>query len=369
MPTGYLIPIEQNMAPAYLTPLPEQQTTIAGENKEAVCITSKNTRTVVRRSRGTQIDHYQILRQLGHGGMSRVYLAIDLKTQQTVVLKFPNVELMGDIASFERYRREAKIGQRLNHPHLLHLLNTDEERSDEYLVMEYVEGTTLRTLLDEHKDQPLPLDEALRIANQICDALAYCHQHGVYHRDIKPENILLQPDGNVKIIDFGIALLEGARRVTWRGLSGIVGTPCYMSPEQLRGRRGMASSDIYAVGIILYEMLCGHTPFERENVFAVMHRQINQDPPSILDFNPQIPPALVTVVMHAIRRDRKKRYQSMAELHADLAHPETVTVVPYEPMKMAINTTAQTVITISLIIIAIFLVVIAFSFFAQSLPK
>ena len=233
--------------------------------------------------------------------------------------------------------------------------------------MEYVEGTMLRTLLEEHKGLPLPLNEALRIANQICDALAYCHEHGVYHRDIKPENILLQPDGNVKIIDFGIALLAGTRRVTWRGLSGIVGTPSYMPPEQLRGQRGMASSDIYAVGVILYEMLCGHTPFDRENVFTAMHRQINQDPPSILDFNPQIPPALVTVVMHAIRRDREKRYQSMAELRADLAHLETVTAVPYEPAKMVINANAQTVIMISLIVIAIFLVIIVLGFFAQSL--
>lgn len=389
MPTGYLIPEEEeNMAPVrsssaqsakqlltvYFTAFPNQQNTIediiAEENKEEVRITSQDTHKSVSQgipSIGAQIDHYEIVRQLGRGGMSRVYLATDLKTQQPVVLKFPDDDLMGNIAGFERYRREAKIGKRLNHPHILHLLNTDEERSDEYLAMEYIEGRTLRALLKEHKGQPPPLDEALRITNQICDALVYCHEHGVYHRDIKPENILLQPDGNVKIIDFGIAFLKGARRLTWRGLSGTMGTPGYLSPEQLRGERGLAGSDIYAVGVILYEMLCGRTPFDGETIFAVMNQQIHQDPPSILDFNPQIPLTLATVVMRAIRRDHAKRYQSIAELRADLADPETVTAVPYEPTKTAVNTTARRVITVSMIILAIFLVIIALGFFAQNL--
>ena len=207
-------------------------------------------------SPGTQIDHYEIVRMLGHGGMSRVYLAIDLQNQSKVVLKFLNDDLIGDIAVFERYRREAEIGSRLDHPHIQHLLNTDEKRSEEYLAVEYIEGQTLRKVMEEREGKPLPVEEALRITDQICDALAYCHEQGVYHRDIKPENIMLQADGNVKIIDFGIALLAGARRVTWRGLSGTVGTPDYMSPEQLRGERGTAASDIYAIGMMLYEMLC-----------------------------------------------------------------------------------------------------------------
>src|SRR5579875_383711 len=244
---------------------------------------------------GAQIDHYEIIRMLGHGGMSRVYLATDLRDQRTVVLKFPNDELIGDIAVFERYRREAEIGSRLNHPYVQHLLYTDEKRSEEYLVVEYIQGKTLREVLAARDGKPLPPDEALRIIEQVCEALAYCHEHGVYHRDIKPENIMLQNDGSVKIIDFGIALLEGARRVTWRGLSGTVGTPDYMSPEQLRGQRGTASSDIYSVGMILYEMLCGHTPFEGENVFAIMNQHVSQDPPSIRQFNPNISAPLETV--------------------------------------------------------------------------
>ncbi|HLI71730.1 MAG TPA: serine/threonine-protein kinase [Ktedonobacteraceae bacterium] len=280
---------------------------------------------------GAQIDHYEIIRMLGHGGMSRVYLATDLRDQRTVVLKFPNDELIGDIAVFERYRREAEIGSRLNHPYVQHLLYTDEKRSEEYLVVEYIQGKTLREVLAARDGKPLPPDEALRIIEQVCEALAYCHEHGVYHRDIKPENIMLQNDGSVKIIDFGIALLEGARRVTWRGLSGTVGTPDYMSPEQLRGQRGTASSDIYSVGMILYEMLCGHTPFEGENVFAIMNQHVSQDPPSIRQFNPNISAPLETVVMHAIRRDADKRYQSMRAMLDDLTHLDTVAPVPYTP--------------------------------------
>jgi serine/threonine protein kinase len=316
---------------------------------------------------GAQIDHYEIIRMLGHGGMSQVYLATDLHDQRRVVLKFPNDDLIGDIAVFERYRREAEIGSRLNHPHVQHLLNTDEERREEYLVVEYIEGRTLRKVLEERGGEPLPPDEALRIARQVGEALAYCHEHGVYHRDIKPENIMLQSDGNVKIIDFGIALLQGARRVTWRGLSETVGTPDYMSPEQLRGERGTASSDIYAVGIMLYEMLCGRTPFDGENVFAIMNQHVSHDPPSILQYNPDLSPALVTVVMHAIRRDPEKRYKSMRDLLADLNHLEAVQPVPYQPDAPGVNRTARTVITATLIIIAICLVIIAIGILAQSL--
>lgn len=316
---------------------------------------------------GTLIDHYQIMRMLGHGGMSRVYLATDLQDQCTVVLKFLNDDLVGDVAVFERYRRESEIGSRLDHPRIQHMLNTAEKRSEEYLVVEYIEGQTLRHVLAEHEEQLLPVEEALRITDQICDAVAYCHEHGVYHRDLKPENIMLQPDGNVKIIDFGIALLAGARRVTWRGLSGTVGTPDYMSPEQLRGERGTASSDVYAVGMMLYEMLCGHTPFDGENVFAVMNQHVSHDPPSILQYNPDLSPALATVVMHAIRRDREKRYKSIDELRADLLHLAEVKPVPYQPENPQVNRTGRTAITATLIIIAIFLAIIAFGIIAQNL--
>ncbi len=314
---------------------------------------------------GTQVDHYEIIRMLGHGGMNRVYLARDVSSQQEVVLKFPNDDLIGNIAVFERYKREAEIGNRLHHPQVQHLLNTDEKRSEEYLVVEYIKGQTLRTVLEEHAPNPLPVAEAIRITLQICAALAYCHEQGVFHRDMKPENVMLQQDGNIKIIDFGIALLEGARRVTWRGLSGTVGTPDYMSPEQLKGERGAAGSDIYAVGVMLYEMLCGHTPFEGENIFAIMNQHVSQDPPSILLANPRLSPALATVVMRAIRRDQDKRYKSVSDLLHDLRNLEEVKPVPYEPEAPRLNQFGRTAITAALIIIAICLLIIALGFLAQ----
>jgi serine/threonine-protein kinase len=314
---------------------------------------------------GTQVDHYEIIRMLGHGGMNRVYLACDVYNQQEVVLKFPNDDLIGDIAVFERYKREAEIGHRLHHPHVQQLLNTDEKRSQEYLVVEYIKGQTLRAILEEYAPNPLPVARAINITEQICDALVYCHEQGIFHRDIKPENIMVQEDGNIKIIDFGIALLEGARRVTWRGLSGTMGTPDYMSPEQLKGERGTASSDIYAVGVMLYEMLCGHTPFEGENIFAIMNQHVSQDPPSILLANPQLSPELATVVMRAIRRDRDKRYRTMSDFLHDLRNLEEVKSVPYEPEVPHLNRSGRTVITATLIIIAILLLISALGFLAQ----
>ena len=316
-------------------------------------------------TQGTQVDHYEIIRMLGHGGMNRVYLARDITNEQRVVLKFPNDELIGNIAVFERYKREAEIGNRLHHAQVQQLLYPDEKRSDDYLVVEYIEGRTLRAVLEEYAPNPLPVAEAIRITLLISGALVYCHERGIFHRDIKPENIMVQEDGNIKIIDFGVALLEGARRVTWRGLSGTVGTPDYMSPEQLKGERGTASSDIYAVGVMLYEMLCGHTPFEGENIFAIMNQHVSQDPPSILLMNPQLSPELATVVMRAIRRDQSKRYTSMSDLHHDLLHLEEVKPVAYEPDAPHLNQSGRKAIMIILIIIAICLLIIALGFLVQ----
>src|SRR6266700_1102179 len=314
---------------------------------------------------GARIDHYEIIRLLGHGGMNRVYLARDIHSQQDVVLKFPNDDLIGNIGVFERYKREAEIGSRLNHPFVQHLLNVGEERQDHYLVIEYVQGKTLRQVLEEHAPNPLPQKEAIRITLQICDALAYCHEHGVYHRDIKPENIMILDDNNVKIIDFGVALLEGARRVTWRGLSGTVGTPDYMSPEQIKGQRGTASSDIYAVGVLLYEMLTGHTPFEGENVFAVMNQHVSQDPPSLLEANPALSPELATVVMRAVRRDPEKRYQNMRDMLHDLQNLDEVEPVKYVPDTPGTGRWGHEFLYAGMIVLIILLLIVALGFAAQ----
>jgi len=233
--------------------------------------------------------------------------------------------------------------------------------------VEYIQGQTLRTVLEDHAPNPLPVAEALRIIMQVCDAMQYAHAHGVYHRDIKPENIMILDSGDIKIIDFGVALLEGARRVTWRGLSSTVGTPDYMAPEQLKGERGTASSDIYAIGMVLYEMLCGHIPFEGENVFAIMNQHVSQDPPSILQFNPDLSPALATVVMRTIRRDPAKRYHSIEELMHDLRNLDEVTPVQYKPDTAQPQSMRQKVIFTTLVTISICLAIIVLGFLVQYL--
>ena len=206
---------------------------------------------------GKKIDHYQIMRPLGRGGASYVYLAQDWNALQEVVLKFPDDALIGGAAVFERYKREAEIGRRLNHQYIQRHLNQDEQRSAEYLVLEYMRGRTLRMVVEKGAPANLQTGEVLRMLIQVCSALAYAHEHGVIHRDIKPENIMLLENGEIKIFDFGIALLEGERNKYWRGFSSPIGTPDYMAPERLLGEPGDVRSDIYGVGVVLYELLCG----------------------------------------------------------------------------------------------------------------
>jgi len=314
---------------------------------------------------GKRIDHYQIMRPLGRGGASHVYLAQDWNALQEVVLKFPDDSLIGGAAVFERYKREAEIGRRLNHQYIQRHLNQGERRSAEYLVLEYMRGRTLRMVVEECAPALLQTEEVLRMLIQVCSALAYAHEHGVIHRDIKPENMMLLEDGEIKIFDFGIALLEGERNRSWRGFSSPIGTPDYMAPERLLGESGDVRSDIYAVGVVLYELLCGRTPFQEEDGFALITTHISHDPPCILQFNPRLSPALVTVVMRAIRRDRQKRYACMQDLLYDLQHLDTVTVVDYSADPPRIGGRYRQAIRIALIVLVVCLCIVAFGALAQ----
>jgi serine/threonine protein kinase len=178
----------------------------------------------------------------------------------------------------------------------------------------------------------LPQAEVWRILLQVCAALVYAHAHGVIHRDIKPENIMLLETGEVKLLDFGIALLlEKERGFLRRGRSWLLGTPDYMAPERWRGEAGSVQSDIYAVGVVLYELLCGRTPFQEIEGFTIVNQHISYDPPDILHFNPRLSTTLGTVVMRTIRRDAQKRYASMQELLDDLCHLNNVIPVAYLP--------------------------------------
>jgi len=314
---------------------------------------------------GQKIDHYKIVESLGQGGSSHVYLAQDQQNDQQVVLKFPNVEEIGSMDVFARYQREMKIGKHLSHPLIQHHLNLNETRSAEYLVLEYLRGHNLREAMKKQAPELFPLDEVIRIMRQVAEILVSVHEQGVIHRDMKPENILLLECGDVAVFDFGISQWKGERLLRWRGFSTPIGTPCYMSPELLQARAGSVQSDIYAVGAVLYELLCGRTPFEEHNDFNFITEHISHDPPDILTFNPTLSPALATVVMRALRRDPRKRYASMQALLNDLAHLDNVTVESYQPDPPLIGGRYRQVFRVVFIILIVCLFVFAFGVLAQ----
>src|SRR5208283_2770298 len=213
---------------------------------------------------GEKLDQYQLTEVIARSGMASIFKAIDTRTNQTVAIKVPYVQFESDVVFYSRFQREEEVGRRLNNPHIVKVL-TPEKKSRMYIAMEYVDGISLRALMRDFR--PMPLDRALNYSRQLCEALVYMHNEKVVHRDLKPENVLVTEDGTLKIMDFGIALDESARRLTWSGLSSTIGTPDYMAPEQISGRHGDARTDIYALGTMLFEMMTGNLPFDGSNVY------------------------------------------------------------------------------------------------------
>ena len=271
---------------------------------------------------GEQIDQFTILNKLGQGGMSDVYRARDAQDGREVVLKFPHEEMTGDPASYERLRREIQIGQILSHPHIQKLYQLADAGERTYLVLEYIDGMTLRDALG--RAGPLPPTRAVALIGQIADALVYAHANGVFHRDLKPENVIVRPDDCAKVMDFGIAFVEGARRVTWGRLSGEVGTPDYMAPEQIKGSRGDQRTDIYALGMMLYECIAGRLPYDGDNALAIMNQHVTMSPPPLSEFVRDVPLALEETAMKAIRRDPANRWPTMAAFAEALRNPAQV---------------------------------------------
>jgi serine/threonine protein kinase len=270
---------------------------------------------------GDQLDQYKLTELLARSGMASIFKAIDQHSGREVALKIPHMQFESDLAFFERFRREEQIGQKLEHPNIVRVL-TSEKKSRVYLVMEYAEGKSLRAVLNERKR--LSGEEALDIARQIARALVYMHAQGVVHRDLKPENVLIGPDGQVKLLDFGISMDQAARRLTWFGLSPPVGTPDYMAPEQVRGKRGDVRTDIYALGTLFYEMLTGETPFVAGNAHALMREKLGQDPRPARQLRADLDPKLEEIAMRAIQRLPRERYRSAEEMLADLEDPSRV---------------------------------------------
>ncbi len=276
---------------------------------------------------GTVIDHYRIVRRLGEGGFSEAYEAIDERTEARVVLKLPSLAIIGDPQTFERFRREMAIARRLDHPNVQRSLDVGENRSRPYLVLEYVEGETLRQSLRGRL--PLSVDEAVGYGTQLAGALAHAHAHGIAHRDLKPENVLVTTDGQLKLFDFGIALMAGARRVTWRYLNDRLGTPDYMAPEQIEGKRGDQRTDVYALGVMLYEFLAGQVPFVGDNALAVMSQTVHDAPVPLHERNREVPPPLEAVVHKAMRKAPEERYQSAEEMLHDLEHLDDIDLAQF----------------------------------------
>ncbi|MGD0949503.1 MAG: serine/threonine-protein kinase [Candidatus Binatia bacterium] len=272
---------------------------------------------------GQTVDQYELQSVIARSGMATLFRARDLENNHTVVLKVPHLQFESDIVFHERFLREEKIGQRLDHPAVIKVYKP-RQKSRMYLAMEYVDGELLSRRL--RREGRLSVDTAVQLAIQIAEALAYLHENNVVHRDLKPENVMLLPNGKVKLMDFGIALDTTMRKMTWAGLSTTMGTPDYMAPEQVKGLRGDERTDIYSLGAILYEMLTGEVPFPGDNVYAAMRAKMRDDPTPPRRLRPEISPALEEVVLHALERDPRDRFDSALGLRDVLIHPESVVI-------------------------------------------
>jgi serine/threonine-protein kinase len=272
---------------------------------------------------GDQLDHYRIDALVARSGMASIFRATDLNNGRLVGIKIPHPEVESDPALFDRFRREEEIGKLMDHPGVMKVLS-DDDRSQVYMVMEWVEGRLLRKILAE---QPkLAREHAIHITLRILDALDYIHSRGVVHRDMKPENVMVDDNDNIKLIDFGIASNAGSRRLTFAKFSPTMGTPDYVSPEQVKGKRGDQRSDLYALGVMLYEMLTGKVPFSGANPFLIMNDRLLNNPVPPREVDPAITPQLQEIIYRALGRDPKNRYASARDFAADLEHPERVGV-------------------------------------------
>ncbi len=263
---------------------------------------------------GTTVSHYTIVERLGGGGMGVVFKAEDTRLKRFVALKFLPPELTRDETAKERFLLEAQAASALDHPHVCAIHEIDETPDGQvFICMAFVDGESLRSRLARG---PLAIDEAVVIAMQIADGLTQAHQHGIVHRDIKPANVMLTRDGTVKLVDFGLATLAGQARITRTGQ--VVGTAAYMSPEQARGAAADQRSDLWSLGVVMYEMLAAHLPFASGNEQGVLHAVLNEETAPLESVRPGVSRSLAAIVARCLRKDPSERYQNATELRADL---------------------------------------------------
>ncbi len=276
---------------------------------------------------GETLDGRFLLKEIiNRGGMATIFKAEDLRHQnQIVAVKVPHLRFGDDPASVGRFQREEEIGTKLNHPYVLKVLPVGAAtKRRPYIVTEYLAGCTLAHVLDGMK--PLPEADALQIASLVCEALQYLHEQGVVHRDLKPGNIMICRDRTIRLMDFGISQFSESRRMTFTGFTNAMGTPDYMAPEQIKGRRGDARTDIYSLGAMLYEILTGKRPFEGDDPFVIMNTRTTGDPVAPRSINPRLSIQAEEIILRAMRRDPDERYQSAAAMKEDLDAPGDVYV-------------------------------------------
>ncbi|GGJ88706.1 serine/threonine protein kinase [Pilimelia anulata] len=264
---------------------------------------------------------YQVGELLGYGGMAEVHRGRDLRLGRDVAIKMLRNDLARDRTFQERFRREAQNAAALNHPAIVAVYDTGEEHAPTgevlpFIVMEFVNGRTLKEVLAaEGRIMPR---RALEIVADICAALEFSHRHGIIHRDIKPGNVMLNRNGQVKVMDFGIARALASGATTMTQTSAVIGTAQYLSPEQARGEAVDARSDVYAAGCVLFELLCGHPPFTGDSPVAVAYQHVREDPPTPSQLNPEVGPDIDAIVLKALAKNPLNRYQSGAEMRADV---------------------------------------------------
>ena len=271
---------------------------------------------------GIVIDgRYRLEHRLGSGGMADVWRARDTELGRDVALKLLHENFARDTEFVERFRREASSAAGLQHPNVVSVFDRGSYEDSYYISMELVEGSSLRELID----QGLEIDEAVEVTRQMLAAAEFAHEHGIVHRDLKPMNALIDRDGRVRVTDFGIARAGGSE-ITRTG--SVMGTAQYLSPEQAQGMDVTPATDIYSIGVILFEMLTGRVPFDGENAVAIAMKQVGEEPPVPSSINPKVSPALDAIVLKALAKDPAQRFQSAAEMSAAL---EAAEARPGEP--------------------------------------
>ena len=266
-------------------------------------------------SKGQKInDRYEIIKTIGEGGMANVYLANDLILDRKVAIKVLRGDLSNDEKFIRRFKREALSVSNLSHPNIVEVYDVGEEDGNYYIVMEYIEGKTLKQLLQ--KRGALTLPEVIDIMSQLTDGLAHAHEAYIIHRDIKPQNIMIEDNGMIKITDFGIAMALNSTQLTQT--NSVMGSVHYLPPEQANGKGSTIKSDIYSLGILMYELLTGSVPFKGDTAVEIALKHMKEKIPSIRKQNPTIPQSVENIVIKATAKNPKNRYDSVREMYSDL---------------------------------------------------